>query len=128
MNLMLLGLLPKLFSFGQKVIPIVQGKATRQDYEEIIDELHALARDIPQLKGVLIIVDPLVRIVKAVIGELMNDPAKAKVLGLTAEDLIAGNAVTKLLSPIQDSMVKEMEASRDVVTEDDVDKLLGDDQ
>ena len=128
MNLTLLGLLPRIFSFGQKLIPLVQGKATRQDYDQIIDELHALIRDIPQLKGLLIIVDPLVRIVKAVIGELLNDPAKAQVLGLTPQDLIAGQAVTRLLGPLQDAMVLEMEDAKNAVTEDDVDKLLGDDQ
>ena len=128
MNLALLSLLPRIFSFGQKLIPIVQGKASRQDYEVVIDELYALVKEIPQLKGILIIVDPLVRIVKAVIGELLNDPAKAQVLGLTPGDLIAGQAVVKLLGPLQDEMVKEMEEAKNAVNEDDVDKLLGGDE
>lgn len=125
MNLLLLTLVPRLMGLSDKIMAIVSGKASPGDYRAVASELYDLLKAVPQLQGLLILVEPLLKIVLAVGNDLFNDPQAAAKYGLTDEEIRQGKAVAELLGPLYAQMAVELKAAAANVQPGDVPKLTG---
>lgn len=122
-NLSLLALVPQLMGISQKVFRIVQGKGAPGEIREVITELRALLEQVPQLKGLLLLMDPILRIVDKVGAEIFDKPDMLEKMGITEEEVIAGKAIVEILGPMLGELEGELADAAAAVTVDDVDRL-----
>lgn len=114
----LLLLAPKLMGISEKVLKVVRGEGEPGEVRIIIAELKGLLEEIPQLKGFLLLLEPIFAIIDKVGTEIFAKPGL-----LTDEEIMAGKALVEILGPVLKDLEREMADAAAAVELKDVDRL-----
>jgi hypothetical protein len=97
-------LLPQLFTFGRKLAACIEGGATATEIREAIDALAQLATDVPEVRGMLIILQPLLQMAKVVLpGLLVGEKAHM----FSEDELRQIQRIVEVLGPLANAAVQE---------------------
>lgn len=117
--LKLMTMAPKLMGISEKILKIVKGEGDPGEIRVVIQELHQVLKEIPQLQGFLLLIEPLVAIIDKVGTEIFDKPGL-----LSDEEIRTGKALISILGPLLGEMETEMRNAAAAVDPDDVDGLV----
>src|SRR5688572_32787634 len=113
--------LPRLLKTGEIAVKIFREGGTPEDYNKIIDELWGVMQQIPALKGILVIIGPLVNAAKVILPHVIGNEVEAKKMGFLNLDQVHELAVAvDIFEPLLERAIAEGQAAQAAITEADV--------
>jgi hypothetical protein len=93
-----------MFTFGRKLAACIDGGATAAEIREAIDALAQLAASVPEVRGMLVILQPLLQMAKVVLPGLL---AGEKAHMFSEDELRQIQRIVEVLGPLANAAVQE---------------------
>jgi hypothetical protein len=127
-TMQLMMLLPRVLKTSELAMKIFREGGTPEDYNKVVDELWGLMQQIPALKGLLVIIGPLVNAAKIILPEVIGRPETAKQLGfISMHQVHELEAAVEIFEPLLERAIAEGQAAQAAITEEDVDAAIQED-
>lgn len=110
--LALLAVLPQLLNLTVDVTKLFDGDATEDEWSKVLSDLTSVADGIPQLKGVLTLLDPLIKIAEFSLP-IITETLKTQSLvapEVQPTDVTAAKASLRILKHLNDHVHEQVKA------------------